>query len=126
MIEAAGQRDITRQINPPSMTKVEQGKPGWRAGYNAARAAKLAGKPTPPAPHGVNLLAYFSGAIEGRAAAGGRELDPKQVLTDLFEELHADDPEWLAERVIERLRDAGFVIWPGVDRPSEPRKPEGA
>ena len=41
-----------------------------------------------------------------------REIDPKQVLTDLFEELYADDPEWLSERVIERLRDAGFSISP--------------
>ena len=42
----------------------------------------------------------------------GRDLDPRTVLTDLFEELHADDPEWLAEQVQRRLADAGFSIVP--------------
>jgi hypothetical protein len=42
-----------------------------------------------------------------------RELDPKDVLTDLFgEELPLDDPARVAEMVIERLRDAGFEIKP--------------
>ena len=36
--------------------------------------------------------------------SGERELDPKDVLHDLFEELRADDPEWLAEQVQRPLR----------------------
>jgi hypothetical protein len=46
-----------------------------------------------------------------------RELDPKDVLADLFgEELPLDDPERVAEIVIQRLRDAGFEIKP-IDYP---------
>jgi hypothetical protein len=49
--------------------------------------------------------------------AGERELDPKDVLADLFgEELPLDDPERVAEMVIQRLRDAGFEIKP-IDYP---------
>ena len=44
------------------------------------------------------------------------ELTPKDVLTELFvEELHPD-PEWMADTVIKRLRDAGFEIVP-AERP---------
>jgi len=39
-----------------------------------------------------------------------RELDPKDVLSDLFEELLIPDPAELARLVIERLRDAGFKV----------------
>ena len=47
------------------------------------------------------------------------ELDPKDVLADLFgEELPLDDPERVAEMVIERLRDASSVIKP-ADEPGE-------
>src|SRR6201988_2642486 len=43
--------------------------------------------------------------------AGERELDPKDVLADLFgEELPLDEPERGAEMGIQRLRDAGFEI----------------
>jgi hypothetical protein len=49
-------------------------------------------------------------------AAMGRELDPKDVLTDLFGsgDFPAEvlDPEHAAEIVIKRLRDAGFEIRP--------------
>jgi hypothetical protein len=47
-------------------------------------------------------------------AVMGRELDPKDVLTDLFGsgDFPAEiiDPEHAAEIIIERLRDAGFEI----------------
>ena len=93
----------------------KQSERDWRTGYDAARAAKAGGKPTPRAPRGVDPLSFTSGAVEG-AAAGGRDLNPKDVLADLFgEELPLDDPMQVAEIVIQRLRDAGFVIWPGVD-----------
>jgi hypothetical protein len=39
-----------------------------------------------------------------------RELDPKDVLADLFEEMLIPDPAEVAKAVIERLRDAGFKI----------------
>jgi uncharacterized protein YktB (UPF0637 family) len=35
---------------------------------------------------------------------------PRNVLVDLFEELRADDPLWLAEQVQNRLAEAGFAI----------------
>jgi SOS response regulatory protein OraA/RecX len=51
-----------------------------------------------------------------------REVSPKDVLTDLFvEELHPD-PEWMADRVIERLADAGYIIWP-TEAPKPPKAP---
>jgi hypothetical protein len=40
------------------------------------------------------------------------KLDPKDVLADLFEELLVQNPEELAEIVIQRLLDAGFEIRP--------------
>jgi hypothetical protein len=40
------------------------------------------------------------------------ELTPQHVLVDLFEELLVQNPEELTAIVIERLRDAGFVIVP--------------
>ena len=47
-------------------------------------------------------------------AVMGRELDPKDVLSDLFDsaDFPAEilDPEHGAEIVIQRLRDAGFEI----------------
>jgi hypothetical protein len=39
-----------------------------------------------------------------------RELDPHDVLSDLFEELLIQNPKELAATVIQRLLDAGFVI----------------
>ena len=48
-----------------------------------------------------------------------RELDPKDVLADLFEEMLLDNPAAIAEMVIERLRDAGFVIKPVDYRKTE-------
>ena len=41
-----------------------------------------------------------------------RELDPKDVLTDLFEEELLPDTAAIADLVIQRLRDAGFEIRP--------------
>ena len=100
--------------------KAAQNERDWRYGYNAAFAAKMAGKPTPQAPRGVDGLSYQAGAVEGRAAAE-RELDPKDVLTDLFvEEMHPD-AAWLAEMVIKRLRDSGFEIRPADDYPKTGR-----
>jgi basic membrane lipoprotein Med (substrate-binding protein (PBP1-ABC) superfamily) len=52
------------------MAKVDE--PSWQAGYAAAYTAKLAGKRTPRAPHGVDGLSYSSGAVEGKAAAEER------------------------------------------------------
>jgi hypothetical protein len=51
------------------------------------------------------------------------ELDPKDVLADLFDgvdppngvDLRMPNPEAVAEIVIQRLRDAGFVIRPETD-----------
>jgi hypothetical protein len=40
------------------------------------------------------------------------ELTPKHVLVDLFEELLVQNPNELAEIVIQRLLDAGFEIKP--------------
>jgi hypothetical protein len=54
-------------------------------------------------------------------AQSQRDLDPKKVLIDLFEELHADDPEWLAEQVQRRLADAGFSIVPTDELPPASR-----
>ena len=112
-------RAYKAQLSERGITQDER---SWRAGYAAGYTAKLAGKPTLQAPRGVDGLSYASGAIEGAAAGErykaaqgpgtGRELDPQQVLVDLFEELAADDPQWLSERVIERLRDSGFTILP--------------
>jgi hypothetical protein len=49
-------------------------------------------------------------------AAMGRELDPKDVLSDLFDSdgfpAEIIDPEHAAEIVIQRLIDAGFEIKP--------------
>ena len=56
-----------------------------------------------------------------KLAQGARDLDPKEVLVDLFEELHADDPEWLAEQVQRRLADAGFSIVPTDELPPASR-----
>jgi hypothetical protein len=39
-----------------------------------------------------------------------RELDPRDVLFDLFEELLIQNPKELAENVVQRLLDAGFAI----------------
>ena len=51
-----------------------------------------------------------------------RELTPKDVLADLLgEELLLDDPEKVAQMIIERLADAGFVIWP--EPPKPPKAP---
>ena len=44
-----------------------------------------------------------------------RELTPKDLLTDLFEEELLSNPEAMAEIVIQRLIDAGFVIEPAED-----------
>jgi hypothetical protein len=56
-------------------------------------------------------------------AVMGRELDPKDVLSDLFDsaDFPAEilDPEHAAEIVIQRLLDAGFKIEPArAMRPS--------
>lgn len=53
--------------------------------------------------------------------AAPRDLNPKDILIDLFvQELHPD-AEWLADLVIRRLRDAGFEIRPTETPP--PRRP---
>jgi hypothetical protein len=39
-----------------------------------------------------------------------RELDPRDVLADLFEEMLIQNPQELAATVIQRLIDAGFKI----------------
>ena len=41
-----------------------------------------------------------------------RELDPKDVLSDLFEELFIQNSEQLAALVVQRLMDVGFRIVP--------------
>jgi len=50
----------------------------------------------------------------------GKELDPRDVLADLFGGAEFDheilDPERAAEIVIQRLRDAGFEIVSAEDR----------
>ena len=51
-----------------------------------------------------------------------RDLDPKDVIADLLEELLFDDPQSVAEMVVERLKDAGFVIWP-YELPKPPKAP---
>jgi hypothetical protein len=56
-----------------------------------------------------------------KLAQGARDLDPKDVLVDMFEALHADDPEWLAEQVQRRLADAGFSIVPTDELPQASR-----
>jgi len=40
----------------------------------------------------------------------GRELHPVEVLEELFEEMLILDAAGLAKIVLERLRDAGFVV----------------
>ena len=59
-------------------------------------------------------------SLARRWTAAPRDLDPKDVLTDLFEEMRADDPQYLAEMVIQRLRDSGFEIKP-IDYPKTGR-----
>jgi len=39
-----------------------------------------------------------------------RELDPRDVLSDLFEEMLIQNPKELAAAVVQRLLDAGFAI----------------
>jgi hypothetical protein len=41
-----------------------------------------------------------------------RELDPRDVLADLFEELLVQNSEELAAIVLQRLEDAGFEVVP--------------
>jgi hypothetical protein len=59
----------------------------------------------------------LSGHVARRGDAMSSELTPQHVLVDLFEELLVQNPEELTAIVIERLRDAGFVIVP-ADRGS--------
>ena len=94
-----------------SEREVTQNELSWQAGYAAGYTAKMAGMPTPRAPHGVDGLSYASGAVEG-AAASERELDPRDVIADVLEELLIEDPRAVARTIIERLRDAGFEIKP--------------
>jgi hypothetical protein len=47
-----------------------------------------------------------------------RDLDPREVLADLFEELLIQNPKELAANVVQRLLDAGFAI---VDWKAAPR-----
>lgn len=46
--------------------------------------------------------------------------DPRSVLAELFQEELHPDPDWIAESVIERLREAGYVIWP-TEAPKPPK-----
>jgi hypothetical protein len=59
----------------------------------------------------------------GGVRPAGRELTPAEVLADLLgEKLRLDGPEKVAQMIVERLADAGFVIWP-TEAPKPPRKP---
>ena len=54
-------------------------------------------------------LARAAGIPAGRRL-GARELTPRDVLSDLFEERLVADPEGLAAIVVQRLIDAGFEV----------------
>jgi hypothetical protein len=47
--------------------------------------------------------------------AAPRDLDPKDVIAEVIGEELLDDPDRIAEMVIERLRDAGFKIVPAEE-----------
>jgi hypothetical protein len=70
------------------------------ARFLAEQLAHVAGEPVGSLPAPVLALARE------------RELTPKDVLTDLFEEELLPNSEAMAEIVIQRLIDAGFVIEP--------------
>jgi hypothetical protein len=55
--------------------KVRQDPRAWQLGFDAARAAKLSGKPTPPPPYEVDRLSYWSGAAQFEEEAIGLSQD---------------------------------------------------